>query len=200
VKNNLSKITYKTVRVPLKWQNDVSFSDEARLGRGVVYKGVTYKPAGRTGFSASYYSPKLVSKSLGFTVRGLGPESWTKDPASSECAHPLSVDVVVPGGGATNTIKTEVSAGSQGLADSRRIGRLLALDYILETLLFLSDKAPVSLRKLTEELIPQDKIVKIMSDLSRNDLVEIHDNFVSLTPKARKITALLREKLTNTPS
>jgi len=131
-------------------------------------------------------------------LRGSSRKLWTEYP-TEELANPFA-NMLVLGGGEANVIETESSLTQSELADMRQIGRVLALDHTLETLLFLADHGPTGLATLMEQLVPQDKIVKTISELHRIELVEIKENTISPTHKALKISALLREKLKNTLS
>ena len=69
-----------------------------------------------------------------------------------------------------------------------KLSRLFIFERIaLETFLFLEENGPSNIELLISELIPKVKIFKIISDLSRFDLIEVNEDIISLTIKGKKI-------------
>lgn len=194
-----SKITYKTLRMfsQAGQKPQAIPSEDLSLGIGRV---AVYKPHSLRKPSITYHCPASPSKVGCVRHRGFSGTMWDRYPTQIVTANPLATNMIVPGGGNVDAIETESSSTEAGVANLRQVGRVLALNYTLETLLLLTDNGATKIAQLIEELVPQDKIFKTISELHSSELVEIEDDIVSPTPKALKVSALLREKLKNTPS
>jgi hypothetical protein len=195
------KIGHKNSTFPKKILRQSLF---ATHGLGIDYDcEQVFKPLNVDRLSVLCYQPRELFQRLQIVRPGLGLNLF-RDARPYRVGvrrfNPLQTNMVVPEGGEATAINAESNRSSrEGFGDLTQIARLLSLDYILETLLLVVDQGSSKI-KLIEELVPEDKIIKVMSELRRCDLIEIDDTLISPTPKAIEIVALLRTKLDNPTS
>lgn len=198
-----SKIGHKYPTLLKGIQKQTTFANRG-LSTRCKYVPVV-KPLSLTRSAVSFYQPIDISKQL-HTVTTIGLPRFRAAEVgtyriSIKGVNPLQTNMVVPEGGEATAINAEPTRQRrEDVGDLTQIARLLALDYSLETLFLIADQGPLKITNLLEGLGPPEKIIKILSEFRRCDLIEIQDSMVSPTPKAMKITTLLRAKLKNTPS
>jgi hypothetical protein len=77
--------------------------------------------------------------------------------------------------------------------EMKAIGRVLITENeALEILLMLDDEGPSCMNTLIKEVIPENRLLKVISELSRCDLVEVIGDKIALTSKGKKIIATLQ--------
>ena len=109
----------------------------------------------------------------------------------------LTINVIISGGGPAGYIKPRVEAITPAISsDMRKIARVLITeDAALETLLMLAEEGPLDVGTLSREVIPEDRMLRVVSELSRCDLVKVTGKVISLTSEAMKMVVELQKNL-----
>lgn len=107
------------------------------------------------------------------------------------------INVFIRGGGRTEHIKPrEESIALPISSEMKKIARILITeDGALETLLLLAEDGPTSIDTLVGDVIPQDRLLKVVCELSRCNLVEVSGSVISPTPEATKLVAKILDNL-----
>ena len=118
-------------------------------------------------------------------------------PYSEHTVVPLILDALIQGGGRSEAVSPQLRGIRYASPPERsRVARVLAaLDGALEVLLWLDEEGPLGTEALMDEVVPAHRILEVVSELRRCELVEVSGNSVSLSSDVKKVASELKARL-----